>query len=103
MDKKTQGIIATVVTSLLCGLPGLCMLCFDPVSMIVGAIPESEIDIFGRSEPGAAIGFGIATLCVGVIFIAIPIVVGLLMLREKPEDVIEGEEVVEEEIPGDDL
>ena len=54
-----------------------------------------------RSEPGAAIGFGIGMLCFGVIFVAIPVAVWYFVLREKPD----AEEVIEfdEPIPTDDL
>lgn len=102
MDKKTVGIIATVATALLCGCPGLFGLCFGATFAIAGFIPGSDIDIMGSSDPQAAITTGIVTLCVSVIFIAIPIVVGFLMLRKKPEDeILEG--AVQEEIPGNDL
>jgi hypothetical protein len=53
---------------------------------IVGAIPGSDIDIGGSSDPAAAIGTGIAMLCVSLIFIAIPVVVGFVTLRDKPEE-----------------
>ncbi|MBM3144202.1 MAG: hypothetical protein FJ010_04365 [Chloroflexi bacterium] len=100
MDKKTKGIIATVAAVVLCGCPGLVGLCFGVLFAIAGFVPGSEIDVFGSSDPGAAITTGIVSICVSIIFIAIPIVVGFLMLRKKPGDVIEGEV---EPIPGDDL
>ncbi|MBC8496289.1 MAG: hypothetical protein H8D37_01385 [Chloroflexi bacterium] len=102
MDKKTQGMIATVAAVILCGCPGLVGVCSGAIFAFAGVVPGSEIDVFGSSEPAAAITTGIVTLCISIIFIAIPIVVGFLMLREKPEDVIEGE-VIEEPIPGEDL
>jgi len=86
MDKKTTGLIATIATALLCGCPGLLGLCMGGMFAIVGTIPGSNIDIGGSSDPAAAIGTGIAMLCVGVIFIAIPIVVGFVTLRNKPEE-----------------
>jgi len=86
MDKKTTGLIATVATALLCGCPGLFGLCMGALYAVVGAIPGSEINIGGSNKPAAAIGTGIAMLCVGVIFIAIPIVVGFVTLRKKPQE-----------------
>jgi hypothetical protein len=83
MDKKMIGIIALIVTILFCGLPGLCGLCGGPLFVIVGLIPGAEIDIFGSSDPKAAIAYGIGTLCVSVLFIAIPVVIGYLTLRKK--------------------
>jgi hypothetical protein len=84
MDKRTTGIIGLVAAILLCGLPGLCGLCIGPFSAIVAMIPGAEIDILGSSEPGSAIGFGIATFCVSVVFVAIPVLVWYFTLREKP-------------------
>ena len=86
MDKKTTGLIATIATAILCGCPGLIGLCMGGMFAVVGTIPGSDIDIGGSSDPAAAIGTGIAILCVGVIFIAIPIVVGVVTLRKKPEE-----------------
>ena len=54
MEKKTVGIVALVITILLCGLPGLCGLCAGPIFVLVGAIPGADIDIFGSNDPAAA-------------------------------------------------
>ena len=101
MDKKTGGLIGLIASIVLCGLPGLCGLCAGPLFAIVGFIPGSEIDIFGSSEPSAAIGYGIGTLCLSVIFVAIPVAVWYFAVRNKPA----AEEVVEydEPIPPEDI
>jgi len=100
MDKRTGGIIGLVVTILFCGLPGLCGLCAGPLYMVIGLIPGSEIDIFGSSEPGAAIGFGAGTLCLSVLFVAIPVAIWYFVLREKPtsDEVIEYDEPMPEDL-----
>lgn len=84
MDKRQIGLIATIATVLCCGLPGCASLCFGSMFALVGGIPGADIDMFGSSDPAAAIGTGIAMLCVGIIFIAIPIAVGFFTLRNKP-------------------
>ncbi len=101
MDKRTAGIIGLVAAIFFCGLPGLCALCIGPISIIAGIIPGSEIDIFGSSDPGAAIGYGFATICGGIIFIAIPFLVWFFTLRNKPA----AEEVVDynEPMPDNDF
>ena len=102
MDKKTMGMIGLIAAILLCGLPGLCGLCTGPLYAIVGMIPDADIDIFGSSEPSAAIGMGIGTLCLSVIFIAIPVAVWYFVIREQPET--EDDDIIDDEpIPGDDL
>ena len=85
MDKKTTGLIATIATALLCGCPGLISLCMGVMFAFVGTIPGSDIDIGGSGDPVAAIGTGIAMLCLGVVFVAIPIVVGIVTLRNPKE------------------
>ncbi len=84
MDKRTAGIIGLVAAILLCGLPGLCGLCAGPLFVVIGLIPGSEIDIFGGSDPGTAIGYGVGTICVSVLFVAIPVLVWYFALRKKP-------------------
>jgi len=85
MDKKTSGIIATVATSLLCGCPGLFAVCWGLIAGVVSQVPGADIDIGGSSDPQTALMSGIGSLCLGVVFVAIPIVVGFVTLRKKPE------------------
>lgn len=49
-------------------------------------VPGADIDIGGNSDPQVALTTGIVALCGGIIFLAIPIVVGFLTLRKKPEE-----------------
>ncbi|MFH2103804.1 MAG: hypothetical protein ABIJ39_10670 [Chloroflexota bacterium] len=81
--KKTGAIIGTVVAALLCGCPGLAGICLGGLSAIGSFIPGAEINIFGSSDPNIALLWGIGVLCGGLIFIVIPIVVGILTLRKK--------------------
>lgn len=88
MDKKTTGIIATIATALLCGCPGLFGLCFGGISVFASFVPGANIDIFGSNDPSAATTMGFVFLCLSLIFIAIPIVVGVMTLRKKPEQAV---------------
>ena len=83
MDKRTVGIIGLVAAILFCGLPGLCGLCAGPIFVFAGLVPGAEIDIFGSSDPSSAIGYGIGTFCVSVLFVAIPVLVWYFTLRKK--------------------
>jgi hypothetical protein len=87
MDKKTGGIIGLVAAIMLCGLPGLCGLCLGPLFVLVSFIPESDIDIFGSSDPSSALIAGIVILVVSVIFVVIPGFVWYYAVREKKEEV----------------
>ncbi len=99
MDKKTTGLIATIATALLCGCPGLFGLCFGSTSVLASLVPGADINVFGSSDPAAATTMGIASLCLSVIFIAIPIVVGVVTLRKKPEEVVTVAPVSEVPVP----
>ena len=83
MEKKTVGMLAFVVTILLFGIPGLCGLCFGSTFVFAGAIPGADIDIAGSSDPAMAIASGIGMLCLSLLCIAIPAVVGFIALRQK--------------------
>jgi hypothetical protein len=88
MDKKQTGLIATIATALLCGCPGLFGLCLGSTSLIASFVPGADIDVFGSNDPAAATTMGFVFLCLSVIFIAIPIVVGVVTLRKKPEEAV---------------
>ena len=86
MDKKTTGLIATIATALLCGCPGLFGLCLGATSVFASFVPGADIDVFGSNDPAAATTMGFVFLCLSVIFIAIPIVVGVVTLRKPKEE-----------------
>ena len=84
MDTKTKGIVATVASVVLCGCPGLFLCIFGAVSA-TGSMPYNT-DVNGittsRTVPPTV---GFVLLCLSLIFIAIPIVVGIMTMRKKPE------------------
>jgi hypothetical protein len=96
MDKKTVGIISTIAAVLLCGCPGLFLCVFGAASAAGAGTWELGSDV-GEISPGV----GVAILCVGLIFIVIPIAVGFFTLRNK--SVGDEEEVIAEPIPEEDL
>jgi preprotein translocase subunit SecG len=99
MDKKSTGLIATIATALLCGCPGLIGLCLGGTSVLASFVPGAEIDVFGSSDPASATTMGVVLLCLSVIFIAIPIVVGIVTLRNKPEAQVKIEQIDNEPLP----
>ena len=76
MDKRTQGILFTVAAVLFCGCPGLFICLF-------GAITATGNGTFNDAYLEPSVGF--VLMCLSLIFIAIPIVVGFFTLRKKPE------------------
>lgn len=97
MDNRSAGIIATIATVLLCGLPGLLGMCAGILAAGISFIPGAQIDIFGSNDPQAALYTGLGLLCLSVVFVAIPVVVGIFTLRRKPAT--EPEPVSDEPIP----
>ena len=81
MDKKTTGIVVTVVSGLLCGFPGLCMLIFGVVTA-TGMMPYTT-EFNGVTDTGIVPSqYGFAMLCLALVFIAIPVAVGFFTLRK---------------------
>jgi uncharacterized membrane protein len=82
MDNRTKGIVATVASVLLCGCPSL-IICVFGILIAVGAPitttlnSESSVQTYPPT-------IGYVLLCLSLIFVAIPIVVGILTLRNKP-------------------
>lgn len=75
MDNKNLSIVATIVTVLFCGIPGLASLC-------LGVLVTFQGSMF--ANPRSDTLFSLSLLCIGVIFIAIPVVTGLLTFRKRP-------------------
>jgi hypothetical protein len=82
MNRNTA-IIATVATVVLCGCPGAFACLWGVMAAAISQMPGADINMGGSSDPMVALGIGIVTACVGIIGIAIPIVVGIVTLRQK--------------------
>jgi hypothetical protein len=85
MERKTAGLIATILTSLLCGLPGLFCLCLGAMFAAISRVPGAEINMFGRNDPRAAWNLGLGIVGLSLVMIVIPFVVGLATLRGRDE------------------
>ncbi len=92
MDKRTVGIIATVAAAIFCGCPGIFLGIFG-VWAATGTMPYTTTlnEATSTGTTPASVGFGM--LCVALILIAIPVVVGFLMLRNKPAAPVNNEPV----------
>ncbi len=83
MDNRTIGIVATVVSALVCGCAAL-------LSCIFGGLIATGTP-FDTTVNGVAgvqtfpVWLGVTGLCLSVILILIPVVIGFLTLRKKPQ------------------
>jgi hypothetical protein len=83
MDKRTQGIIATVAAVVLCGCPGL-FLCIFGAFTATGNMPFNT-ELNGVSNSGTMPPTtGYVLVCLSLILVVIPVVVGFLTLRTRP-------------------
>ena len=84
MDKKTVGIIATVVTTLLCGCASL----FSCVwGFIIASGQPIDVTSNGVTTPQTlSPTIGYVLLCLTVLMIAVPVVVAFFTFRKKPEE-----------------
>ncbi len=83
MDRKT-GIIATIAAGILCGCPGLFSCFWGLLASVISFVPNADIDIGGSSDPTVALFAGLGVVCVGIIFVAIPVAVWYFAVRGKP-------------------
>ena len=91
MDRRTTGIVATIASTLLCGLPGLCLCLFGALTA-TGLMPY-EYSLGTETGTGQLPStWGFVTLCVALILILIPVAVGFFTLRKKPEEMPKFEE-----------
>ena len=86
-ENKTWAIVGTIAAVLLCGCPGLIACIFG--GLIAAGIPfTTTVNGYSSTQP-LPIAYGIGLLCLAIIFIIIPIVVGVLTLRKKKETKVE--------------
>ncbi len=91
MDNKTKGFVATLASVVLCGCPGLFLFIFGFFAA-AGNMPfKFEFNGVSNSDvfPPTA---GLVLICLSVIFMAIPVVVGFLTLRSKPAAALNNDE-----------
>jgi hypothetical protein len=59
--------------------------CWGGLAAVVSFVPGADIDIGGSSDPTAALFSGLGAVCLGILFVAIPVAVGFFTLRKKPD------------------
>jgi hypothetical protein len=92
VDKRTLGIILTIVTVVFCGCPGL-LTCLGGAATAAGLGGTYTTDLLGTTGTGELpTGYGYGMLCLGLVGIAIPIIIGVVMLRKpkavSPADIV---------------
>ncbi len=78
MDNKTKGIVATIAAVVLCGCPGLFLCLFG----VITAFGGGKFNL-GDQAGNIPTTYGYVFMCLALIFILIPILVGFFTLRNK--------------------
>lgn len=92
MNNRTTGIIVTIVAVLLFGCPGLICLCSGSTAAIMGLSGDPDYYFGVDTAPSSILNGGLFFICLSVLLIAIPIIVGFLTIRRKTQT--DGDEVV---------
>jgi len=85
MNNRTIGTILTVLAVLIFGCPGLIFLCSGLVSALVGLSGDPEYYLGIDTEPRISLVVGLSMICLSVILIGIPIILGLFTIRGKSQ------------------
>ena len=87
MNNRNTGLIATIASAVLCGCPGLFLCIFGAVTA-TGNMPYTT-EFNGVSDSGVMpVTYGYGMLCVSLLLILIPVVIGVVTLRKKPAPVV---------------
>ncbi|RJP49346.1 MAG: hypothetical protein C4583_12765 [Anaerolineaceae bacterium] len=91
MDKKTVGIIATVLSALACGCAAIISCAWGvigvtgtPINITSGG--DQYVDTMSPTV-------GYVLLCLSVLFVAVPVVVGFVTLRKKRAPIVDNEPI----------
>lgn len=91
MDKRTIGIIATVLSALVCGCAaiiacgwGVIGVTGTPINITSGG--DQYVDTMSPTV-------GYVLLCLSALFVAVPFVIGFLTLRKKPAPIVNNEPI----------
>lgn len=93
MDKRTKSLIATGAAVVLCGCPGLFLCIFGGLAAAGAPVTTTGFNGISSTGPMSSTS-SFVLLCLGVIFIIIPIAVGFFTLRKRPEAGISGDPTV---------
>lgn len=85
MNNKNTGLIATIAAVVICGCPGLFAVFYGGLTSIISFIPGADLNFGGSSDPLVALGTGLGSCFVGILFMAVPVAVAYFGLRKKPE------------------
>ena len=84
MDKKTVGLIGTITTLFICACPSIFMCVWGGIG-VAGVPIDQTFNGQTTSEP-MPMALGVVLLCLSLIGLMTPVLIGFFTLRKKPED-----------------
>ena len=97
MEKKTLGIITVAATVFLCGLPGLAGLCLGSLALLGSFLPDGGVP---AEDTTLVVGASIMVLGLSLVFIAIPVGVGIWTWWSQKNEAASMEQLI---LPEDDF
>ena len=91
--KRSMAMIATILTTLLCGLPSIILLCMGVLAMFGTQVPEIMAQNPDSTTQDVMLGAGIF-FCVGFLLLLIPILVGFFSFRMSQNEDWMGNEII---------
>jgi hypothetical protein len=84
MDKRSTAVIAILLTTLVCGLPGIVILCAGMLGVLGVYLPDTDLTFTGNAERIGTLAVLVGIGCLGIAGILIPILVAIFTLRKPP-------------------
>jgi len=82
METRTTRYLLTILSTILCGLPGLALMCLGTLGTIVAWLPD-ESGGLGTSEAVIVTLMALGMLCAGAIGVFIPLAAGFWAYRSR--------------------
>lgn len=82
---RTTAIVITIISALLCGLPGFGLICFATIGMVGVNMPGFYEQNPTATPEQAWLGAGMF-LCLGGVLLVIPVLVGVFSFRFSRKD-----------------
>ena len=86
MEKRNIGIIATIVSALFCGCPGVCFFLFGGLFTFASSVDAEAYNITTEGDPYTV---GIIFLVVGLVMVLVPLAIGVFAFWPRRKTKIE--------------
>ena len=93
MDKRTIAVIAILITTFTCGLPGIIILCVGMLGVLGVYLPDAGVTFADNAERTGTLVILVGAACLGIFGILVPILVAIFTLRKSPSKPLTAEDL----------